>query len=163
MLDDEASILVVTSNLCSNVRAPTYPARADCIISFCYILRHAGNVPVQARSPIGDLPALRQSPSPSAPTQGVVYLPSLSPADNSLLLRAIAAHAQQEQETSLTALISPNSSARSGTFTPHNSGAALTCRIPELVGQIQDQQTIRPVCPPLLLGSRMLEATTDQH
>ena len=92
-----------------------------------------------------------------------MHLPSLSPADNSLLLRAIAAHAQQEQETSLTALISPNSSARSGTFTPLNSGAALTCRIPELVGQIQGGGITRPACPPLLLCSGMLEATADQH
>ena len=92
-----------------------------------------------------------------------MHLPSLSPADNSLLLRAIAAHAQQEQETSLTALISPNSSARSGTFTPHDSGAALTCSIPELVGQFQEQQTTRLICSPSLLCTGVLGATTDQH
>ena len=160
MFDDEASILVLRSYVCSNGR--TQQEYTKSYGSFTVTPHHAGNVPVQARSPAGSLPGLRQRPSPSAASQGVVHLPSLSPADNSLLLRAIAAHAQQEQETSLTALISPNSSARSGTFTPRDSGAALTCRIPELVGQLQEQRIARPACPPVLLGTGMLEATADQ-
>jgi len=38
-----------------------------------------------------------------------------------------------QQEPSLTALISPDASAKSGTFTPPGAGAALSCRISELV------------------------------
>ena len=63
-----------------------------------------------------------------------MHLPSMPPADNSALLRAIAAPVQQQQESPLTALIGPDSRAKPGTFTPLNFGAALTCRIPELVG-----------------------------
>jgi len=38
-----------------------------------------------------------------------------------------------QQEPSLTALISPDASAKSGTFTPPGAGAVLSCHISELV------------------------------
>ena len=129
-----------------------------------YLLKppcYAGNVPVQEKTQVSSPPAVLQTPTPSAPSQSSVHLPSLPPADKSALLHAIAAPAQQQQESSLTALISPDSNARFGTFTPHNFGAALTCRIPELVGSAQKELLTRPRRTPLPLCIGVLEAIHD--
>lgn len=103
-----------------------------------------GNLPAQPQGPsISPPPAqLTNPPSgtpqspPDQPTRPLpgnsVHLPDMPAADNSALLHAIDLPALP-QEPSLTALIAPDASARSGTFTPLGAGAALSCVIPQLV------------------------------
>lgn len=101
----------------------------------------AGNVPAPTPAVKESQSPIRQSPWPSSPSQGSVHLPDMPSADRSALLHAIDLPALQ-QEPSLTALISPDSSARTGTFTPPGAGAALTCRVPELVSASHESACI---------------------